>query len=66
MLWKIAFLFLIGMAVLVLFKARPKRGERARRKRRFLRRADVREAARCPTCGAFVLEGASCPDCNAS
>jgi ribosomal protein L32 len=68
MLWKVAFLFLLAMGAMVMFKARPKGDERppARRAPRFSRRRakkkapKVETAEKCPRCGAWVAPGASC------
>lgn len=56
MLPKLAVLFLVGMAIAALFLASPRRG---RGKKGGGDR--IKAAARCPECGAWVVEGARCP-----
>ena len=57
MMIKLATLFLVAMVVLAL--ARPKPGEKRRRKKRD--RPGVAEAKHCPECGAYVVNGEECP-----
>jgi hypothetical protein len=59
MMIKLATLFLVAMVVMALSLARPKPGEKRRRKKRD--RPGVAEAKRCPECGAYVVNGEECP-----
>ncbi len=62
MLAKLAVLFLVGMVVMALVLARPKKrggGKRVDGKARG--KGKLRAAAKCPDCGAWIVEGARCP-----
>lgn len=57
MMMKLAILFLVGMVVMALTLARPKRRGGGRRRGG----PRVAEAKRCPDCGAYVVNGEACP-----
>ncbi len=60
MLAKLAVLFLVLMTAMVLILARPGRNKRGGGAKK-PRGKGVRAAAKCPDCGAWIVEGSRCP-----